>query len=88
MKKLILAGILATSLAAQAAVVAPLPQPWYVHVQKVLYLPIGAAISFAAVVTGNVPQLCGAIKGTYDKYGVDQCPDGQWSELVPFANKH
>jgi len=87
-KKIILAGILATALTAQAAEIQLLPQPWYAEVQKVLYLPIGWVISFASVVTGNVPTLCTALHGQYTPYAADQCatPPASWLYLVPGAN--
>ena len=44
-------------------------------------LTVGWIISFGAVVTGNVPELCVRLKGTYTPTGLDRCPDGQWRNL-------
>jgi len=44
---------------------------------------VGWFIAFGSVVTGQVPELCAKLKGTYTPYGVDQCPDGKWRYLIP-----
>ena len=48
---------------------------------------VGWFISFGAVVTGNVPQLCDALHGTYTPTGIDRCPDGQWRYLLQATPK-
>ena len=40
------------------------------------FLIVGAAA------TGNLPELCERIGGTYQPAGPDACPDGDWSRLV------
>jgi len=49
----------------------------------VVALTVGWIISFGAVVTGQVPELCVKLKGTYTPTGIDRCPDGQWRNLLP-----
>ena len=44
-------------------------------------LTVGWLVSFGAVVTGNVPELCARLRGTYTPAGPDLCPDGQWRYL-------
>jgi len=43
---------------------------------------VGWFIAFGSVVTGQVPELCAKLKGTYTPTGPDRCPDGQWRNLV------
>ena len=44
---------------------------------------VGWFIAFGSVVTGQVPELCAKLKGTYTPYGIDRCPDGKWRYLLP-----
>jgi hypothetical protein len=43
---------------------------------------VGWFIAFGSVVTGQVPELCTKLKGTYTPTGIDRCPDGQWRNLI------
>ena len=44
---------------------------------------VGWFIAFGSVVTGQVPELCAKLKGTYTPTGIDRCPDGKWRDLIP-----
>jgi len=44
---------------------------------------VGWFIAFGSVVTGQVPELCAKLKGTYTPTGIDRCPDGKWRYLIP-----
>jgi len=45
---------------------------------------VGTWLVAGAVVTGQQPELCDLIGGTYEytERGADVCPDGRWAELV------
>ena len=46
---------------------------------------VGEVVSITAIVTGNVPELCKRLQGTYTPTGPDRCPDGQWRNLFVAA---
>jgi len=52
---------------------------------------LGAALVFAAVVSGNQELLCTAIDGTYTPEvavsGGDVCADGVWHKILPEGNE-
>ena len=42
---------------------------------------VGEVVSLYAIFTGQVPELCKRLQGTYTPTGIDRCPDGQWRYL-------
>jgi hypothetical protein len=46
-------------------------------------LVIGLPVTIVATVTDTKPQLCAAMKGTYDPKAPDQCAGGDWVRIVP-----
>lgn len=45
---------------------------------------VGAPVFIAATVAGKQPELCAAMKGTYDPTAKDICAGGDWVRVIPY----
>lgn len=81
--KSLIAFIFAFAFATLSWAQPPQPDPpGKVAANVAVALTLGGVVSAVALLTGNVPKLCSALKGTYTPTGPDRCPDGQWRNLL------
>jgi len=57
--------------------------PLLLILEGITALVLGPVVLPAATVTQTKPELCAAMKGTYDPAAPDQCKDGRWIALIP-----
>ena len=83
MKKVVLFLLFALSLTAVAQERPTLtPEQKWAAANAVTALTVGWLVLPAAIVSGKREALCLAMGGQYDPSGADQCPGGQWANLV------
>lgn len=64
----------------------PTPKPETVQLLANAFVAVttGWIVVPVAVATGNLPSLCKTLEGTYTPGGGDQCPGGNWTNILPF----
>lgn len=50
-------------------------------------MTLGWIVLPVATITDTKPQLCAAMKGTYDPKAADQCAGGDWVRIVPLLRE-
>jgi hypothetical protein len=48
---------------------------------------VGLPVWVAAVATGQEPELCGVLQGTYDPTATDHCVGGDWVRILPYLKE-
>jgi len=61
--------------------------PLLLIAEGIAALLLGPVILPAATIAQTKPELCAAMKGTYDVKAPDQCKDGSWLALVPILKE-
>ena len=88
MKKVLTLLLVALSLSAMAQErPQPTPEQKWAAANVVTSLTVGWLVLPMAILTGKREQLCLAMGGRYDPNGADQCPTGQWANLVVNARE-
>jgi len=55
--------------------------------EAITALVLGPVVLPAATIAQTKPELCAAMKGTYDPAAPDQCKDGSWIALIPIIRE-
>ena len=78
-------GFISTSASAQSQNrPPPSPETTQLLANAVVAITTGWFVVPAAVLTGKLPGLCKALDGKYTPGAGDQCPGGQWTNIIPF----